>query len=92
MLIDKYFMKLSGGMGDEKAQTIIQNIAGGASLGDIDQRLNSVKEEMKAYAERVVYQNAEKLIESKAKSEMLLEGRCQGFSIELEKKFKDLIK
>jgi len=36
MLIDKYFMKLSGGMGDEKAQTIIQNIAGGASLGDID--------------------------------------------------------
>jgi len=23
---------------------------------------------------------------------MLLEGRCQGFSIDLEKKFKDLIK
>ncbi|CDW91573.1 UNKNOWN [Stylonychia lemnae] len=92
MLIDKYFQKLQHGTGDEKSTTIIQNIAGGVSLGDIDQRLNSVKEEMKSYAERVVYQNAEKLIESKAQSEMLLEGRCQGFAVELEKRYKELIK
>ncbi len=48
----------------------------GPNIIELDQRLNSVKEEMKSYAERIVYQNSEKLIESKAKSEMLLEGRC----------------
>ncbi len=47
---------------------------------------------MKSYAERIVYQNSEKLIESKAKSEMLLEGRCQAYSIELEKRYKDMFK
>jgi len=40
----------------------------------------------------VVYQNSEKLIEQKNKSEMLLEGRCQAYSVELEKRYKDIWK
>eukprot|EP00347_Sterkiella_histriomuscorum_P013165 403365759 len=91
MLIDKYFQKLQYGQGDEKAKEVVQGQSRSSGI-DIDQRLNSLKEEMKAYSERVVYQNAEKLIEQKHNSEMLLEGRCQAFSIDLEKRFKDLIK
>jgi len=68
------------------------NASSGASLIELDQRLNAVKEEMKSYAERVVYQNAEKLIEQKSKSEMLLEGRCQAYTVELEKRYKDMFK
>lgn len=59
---------------------------------EIDQRLNALKEELRSYAERVVYQNSEKLIEQKNKSEMLLEGRCQAYSVELEKRYKDIWK
>ena len=51
-----------------------------------------MKEELKSYTERVVYQNSEKLIEQRTKSEMLLEGRCQAFSVELEKRYKDIWK
>jgi hypothetical protein len=52
--------------------------------------LNTVKEEMKAYSERIVFQNSEKLIEQRHNSEMLLEGRCNAFSVELEKKYREM--
>jgi hypothetical protein len=45
---------------------------------------------MKFYAERVVYQNAERLIEQKNKSELLLEGRANAYSIEIERKYKEM--
>lgn len=57
---------------------------------DSDQRMNSMKDEIKAFTERIVFQNAEKIIEAKHKSEMLLEGRCNAFAVELEKKYKDM--
>jgi hypothetical protein len=57
---------------------------------ELDHILNSLKEEMKAYAERIVYQNSEKLIEQRHKSEMLLEGRCNAFSVELERKYREM--
>ncbi len=45
---------------------------------------------MKTYAERIVFQNSEQLIKEKHKSEMLLEGRCNAFSVELERKYRDM--
>ena len=57
---------------------------------ELDMMLNSLKEEMKSYAERVVFQNSEKLIEQRHKSEMLLEGRCNAFSVELERKYREM--
>ena len=63
---------------------------GGINNLELDLMLNSLKEEMKAYAERVVYQNSEKLIEQRHKSEMLLEGRCNAYSVEMERKYRDM--
>ncbi len=57
---------------------------------ELDMMLNSLKEEMKSYAERVVFQNSEKLIEQRHKSEMLLEGRCNAYSVELERKYREM--
>lgn len=57
---------------------------------ELDMLLNSLKEECKAYAERVVFQNSEKLIEQRHNSEMLLEGRCNAFSVEMERKYRDM--
>jgi hypothetical protein len=45
---------------------------------------------MKSYAERVIFQNSEKLIEQRAASELLLEGRCNAFSVELERKYREM--
>ena len=69
-------------------------ITSGGAFGmnnlELDLMLNSLKEELKAYTDRVVQQTAEKLIEQRHSSEMLLEGRCNAFSVELERKYRDL--
>lgn len=41
---------------------------------------------MKGYTERVAFQNTEKLIEQKYKSETLLEGRANSFTVDIERK------
>ena len=63
---------------------------GGINNLELDMMFNSLKEEMKTYAERVVSQNSEKLIEQRHNSEMLLEGRCNAYSVELERKYRDM--
>jgi len=52
--------------------------------------MNGMKDEIKAFTERIVFQNAEKIIEAKHNSELLLEGRCNAFSVELERKYKEM--
>jgi len=78
-------MPSGGGTGEK-----IMLGGGGINNLELDLMLNSLKEEMKAYAERVVYQNSEKLIEQRHKSEMLLEGRCNAYSVEMERKYRDM--
>jgi hypothetical protein len=63
---------------------------GGISNLELDTIINTLKDEMKAYTERIVFQNSEKLIEQRHNSELLLEGRCNAFSIELERKYRDM--
>jgi len=69
-------------------------VTGGGAFGmnnlELDLMLTSLKDEVKSYADRVVSQNAEKLIEQRHNSEMLLEGRCNAFSVELERKYREL--
>ena len=78
MVIDKYVKTRQGGIS-----------AGGGGQEQWEQRVENVREEMKAYTERVMYLNTEKILEAKAKSELLLEGRCNAYSISLEQKNKD---
>lgn len=59
---------------------------------DLDDRFNMMKEEMKKYAERVVLQTSEKLLTEKNKSEMLLEGRANAFTIDLERKLEEKLR
>lgn len=84
--IGKYFVKLQNGgslTGLVGSSSNINNL-------ELDMLLNELKEEMKAYTERVVFQNSEKLIEQRHSSEMLLEGRCNAFSVELERKYREM--
>lgn len=50
MSIDKYFQKIQAGVGDVKLPG-----SGGLNIIELDERINSLKEEMKAYTERVMY-------------------------------------
>ena len=65
---------------------------GGGSINnlELDIMLNSLKDEIKSYAESIVSRNSEKLIEQRHNSEMLLEGRCNSFSVELERKYREM--
>ena len=76
---------------------------GGINNLELDMMLNSLKEEMKTYAERVVSQNSEKLIEQRHNSEIhlffLLDAtwrkmQCltfvSAYSVELERKYRDM--
>ncbi len=74
MLIDKYFQKIKFGEGGEGVQSLLNG--GGSSSLEIDSKMTSIKDELKATLERMINQNNEKQNEVRKQSEMLLEGRC----------------
>ena len=89
-IIAKYIAKLQTGTATSGTGERISLGGSGISNLELDSIINTVKDEMKAYAERIVFQNSEKLIEQRHNSEMLLEGRCNAFSVELERKYREM--
>ena len=89
-IIAKYIAKLQTGTATSGSGERISLGGGGISNLELDTLLNALKGEMKSYTERVVFQNSEKLIEQRHSSEMLLEGRCNAFSVELERKYREM--
>jgi len=56
------------------------------------ERVDLLREELKQHVERICMQTTERVIESKHQSDLLLEGRANAFSVDLERKFKEQLK
>lgn len=61
-------------------------------LEDSEDRMKSLKDEMKTYIERIVLINNEKINEQKNVSEMMVEGRANAFTVDVERKYQEMFR